>query len=249
MGMDVFLLAGQSNMLSGRDLVPALDWNGWGVFQIGRHGSQDGVLISGSEPLHHNETAVRDTSIGPAVAFARLHYRATGRAVLLAPAARGSTGLSFSGANLPISWNRTTGGLYQEAVATANAAMALASGSRFAGILWSQGEANSNLTEAQYATLLDDMIAGFRADIDGATSSTPFVLGGMVPDWADDNATGVRAAHVDTPSRVPFTAYADPTTPTRLERTSDNDLIHFDAVEQRNAMGERFFNAFQTIVG
>lgn len=247
-GFAVFLVAGQSNTLAGAGLVPALDGNGGGVFQIGRFGADDGKIISGAEPLHNNEDTLRADDIGPAGEFARLHYAKTNERVILAPAARGGTGFSSSGTNLEISWNRTTGGLYQEAVATANAAMALVPGTRFAGILWSQGEANSNLTEAEYAAFLDDLIAGFRVDITGATATTPFVLGGMVPDWADANALGVLAAHEATPGRVAHTAYADPRLPTRLSRTSDGDLIHFDAVEQRE-MGRRFYAAYQSILG
>lgn len=74
---------------------------------------------------------------------------------------------------------------------------------------WHQGESDSSISEASYAAALDDLIAGFRSAIGDSTA--PFTVGGMVPERIASN-TGlekIRAAHMATPVRNQYAAYAD----------------------------------------
>lgn len=194
-GYDIILLAGQSNM-AGRGVYNAgIDTTDANVFQFdGKPASGTYRTIIGAvDPLKQAESTL--TAVGPGMFFGKAYAAATGRKVLLVPAAWGGTALT--GASAPWSPSGTdtnaapaaTGESvnYFNAIRQANlaitAAVAAYPGSQFVGTLWIQGEADgdSNVSKATYQAALLNLISGFRAGITGASNSW-FVIGQMMPE-------------------------------------------------------------------
>lgn len=219
-GCDVILLAGQSNMVSyGTGVVDTtyldtadpriVQWPGSGTyFGLGRP-------IAGVDPLFHHEQ--KAGTVGHPLEFARRYVRLipANRRVLLVPCAHGATGFTTTSlASPPAGYTTVAGGgwdpsggqggvnLYQFAIDQANAALAENPNNRIVAVLWLQGEADNAMSTAAYAAKLDALIAGFRANIAGA-STVPFLLGQMVPERIAANSAyaNINAAHVETPRR------------------------------------------------
>ena len=76
-----------------------------------------------------------------------------------------------------------------------------------------------------------------------ATSTTPFIVGGMVPAWVagDANRQTVQAALADTPNRVSGTAFVESS-----GLVPQADGIHFDAASLR-ILGSRYFTALEAL--
>ena len=230
--MQVVLLAGQSNMRGTYGPISAtldapdpqvLQWN---------HGTS--TVSVAEDPLPHEQTPPAD-SVGPGVSYGKdLAASLSGNdRVLLVPAARGSTGFSDGW------WVATSGNGYKRAVARADAAMAANSRTALHSVCWVQGEhdAIEGMSQATYASNLDAMIAAMRSNVTGASSTTPFVIGDLVPDFIanEAGAADIVAALADTPSRVTAAYFADST-----GLTDGGDNLHFDAASAR-ALGSRMF--------
>lgn len=234
-GYDVFLLAGQSNMVGrGQPADAELDAVHPAIFQWGRGGQREGQIVPATARLDHNDDALLDR-VGLGLSFAKAYYAATStpRPILLVPTARG--GSSFS-AN---QWNPGDP-LFEDAVARTNAAMATDPGNRLRGVLWHQGENDVDAYDtATHAAALDAQIGALRTRITGA-ATTPFVLGQFCPDWQASPAgrAAITAAIDATPSRVPFAAVA----PAAGLHGNVGDLIHFDAPSLR-MYGARYAEA------
>lgn len=186
--MDVILLAGQSNMEGRgiRDAAPepadarVAQFKGAAGFPGYR------TIAPDLAPLHHpgSKLPAQDL-LGVGEVVGRLYAEATGRRVLLVPAACGGTPMVAP----PARWlpGEPGGDLYENAIEQANraldAARARDAASRFVGTCWIQGETDGDggIDETTYFGALAALIAGFRERIDGARSSW-FVLGGMVPE-------------------------------------------------------------------
>lgn len=228
---DVFLLAGQSNMAGRAPFDNGALWPS-GTSEWLQNDTLSSV--TGSALDHPN---MDPANMGLDIGFARAFNAAKpNSSLLLVPHAIGSTGFNDG------DWNPTDP-RYVEAVARTNAALASVSGSRLRGILWLQGEqdslSTSDTTESSHASALDAMIAGMRADIDGA-SNVPFILGQIpfISGTFFDKQEFVRAAIADTPNRLSNIGFADNTSLTKL-----NDGLHYDAASLR-IMGQRMFEAF-----
>jgi len=163
-------------------------------------------IITAQDPLVHQEQRNIGTA-GLALTFAKEYLKTipSNRKVLLVGAAYGGTSFyedvtapkarwnftqqAFENvSNLHHRWmvtqNTAVGGdLYRGAVRRANDAMAAAgSGARFVGILWHQGESDAVVGGADdYATNHRALMAAFRSEITGATSTTPIVVGEFNP--------------------------------------------------------------------
>lgn len=230
---DVFLLVGQSNM-GGRADYDSLGLHPSGTFQW----DQANALVAASVPLDHPSQP--GGTMGLDITFAD-DYRAafSTNPLLYVPSAVGSTGFADN------NWNQ--GDVeYEAAVDRVNATLAAFPCSRFRGILWLQGEQDAfednALTESEYATALDAMIAAMRSDITGA-SNTPFVAG-QIPDISGGffpTNDEVNDAIADLPNRVANTAVALNTGLTKL-----GDGLHYDAASLRT-MGERIYTAYATL--
>lgn len=224
----IFLIAGQSNAVGRGDSYDAgLDTTDARILQLG----QAGQLALATEPLSHVDPI--EGKIGFGLSFARAYIAAHGGTVILVPCAQGSTGFAGN------AWN--PGNVrYGTAISRTNYVLA-ATGGRFGGVLWQQGEADANaaLTEAQYAAAFDSMVAGMRSSI--VAPAFPFFVGGMSPEWYAGNATreGIQAAIEDAPNRLDDCIYVSSA---GLTGNLAGDEIHIDAASQR-ILGPRYFDA------
>lgn len=224
-----FLLIGQSNM-AGRGFLteaPALDNHGLYVFRNGRW-----------QPMFRPVNPDRPFS-GTSLSerFARLYADTYGVEVGIIPCADGGTAIK--------QWEKGTL-LYDNAV---NCVRLAARTSIIAGILWHQGETDCEGNEKEfYRTRLEKMFSDFRRDT--GLQNIPVVVGGLGDYLRDFYGEGIRNNYSSITEitrryaeETPLTAFADgnglPCNP---------DHLHFSA-EGLEKFGERYFQAYQTIVG
>ena len=243
-GYDVVLLVGQSNMVgygTGPDNAAdaAVDprvfmWDGY-----------NNVILPAQDPLVQNQPT--QVFVGLGMTFAKSYEKTipANRKVLLVGSAQGSTTF-ISGR-----WQAPSGDLVETAVARANAAMAAAGpGVRFIGVLWHQGESDiADGGASAYEGNLRALISYFRANITGASASTPFVVGEFVYDAIYGNihdpvdGPGVTTVLEDfhaLPDTVNNTAWVSSVS---LPSDLDNGPIHFSALSQRQ-LGRRYADKF-----
>lgn len=225
-GFDVILVAGQSNAVgNGASFDAQLDAVDSRVWQWCASGAYSGQVIPALDPLYHPSTLTG--RIGFAVAFARLYAASIqqNRRVLLVPAAVSGTAFTTGAGD----WvaGAPGGVLYEQAVSLATSAVGRLSTNRLVGVLWLQGESDGSLTQAQYETHLDALIAGFRARIPTASTSW-FVLGTMTPE-RQATQPAIHAAHVATPVRNARAAlFAG-----QPGYGNSGDTLHYSALGQR----------------
>lgn len=237
-GFDIVLLAGQSNMKGDGTLDSLIDVSDSRVWQWGVKSSDSNryqKITQAIDPLSFNDSNTGKN--GPGCWFGRSYAAAipAHRHVLLIPAAVGGTGLLYGSMEWAVDDT-----LYTESVTQANAAIAAAlslyPNSRFVGICWIQGEAESSstvYTKADYKTAFSSMLSGFRADIDGATDAW-CVIGSMVPEFVSSTTNGatIDAAHQELAGEVSKVTYV--AGPSGV--TADN--VHYNAAGCR-IMGAR----------
>lgn len=123
---------------------------------------------------------------------------------------------------------------YARMVALTLAALGAAGpGSRIAALLWSQGEADGGLTQAQYAALLDDLIVAFRAAVN--VPNLPVVVGSMTPEMHIDHPgfEQIARALADTPRRLERVGFVwGPTNGHRYSQT-----VHYSYAGQIDRAG------------
>lgn len=184
---DIIILAGQSNM-AGRGLPRSgsLDIDDPNVDQFGGYLSGSLYRTIGNDItwLQHPDVVANEDRVGVGEYIGRTYAAANpGRKVLLVPVAEGGTRLVGN------TWQAGTpgGARYEFAIAQANlavtAAQAVNPASAVVGIAWIQGESDGDnaVTTANYLTALNNVIAGLRARITGATNAW-FLIGSMVPE-------------------------------------------------------------------
>jgi hypothetical protein len=179
---DMFLLAGQSNMV--------------GKASAGQTPIKAGIAkqyySSALTDLTGDPVGAADTgSMCPA--FAAEYYRRTGRGVIFVPAAVLGSGLqSVTGGGVSNTWSAaagTGGAAYRVAAITAlNAAKTAATAAglawQFAGVLWCQGEADgdaigtsvSGASKAGYISEFGTLIAYFETQTGSATGQMPMLI-------------------------------------------------------------------------
>ena len=231
-GYDVILLAGQSNMVGRYGPVDAtLDATDDRIMQYGYDAQ---AVTLASNPLDQRDETANTVGMGMSIAKAYIAdgKLASGRKVLLVPVAMGNTAFSTG------FW-RAGGGGDSQAIARANAAMALSGGTnQFVMTDWHQGEGDRTSSQATYSADLDALIARWRSSITGATNA-PFLVGALLAGGAQTTAA-ISAALADLPNRVAFTALVD-----SAGLTSGGDNLHFDAASQRT-FGGRYYSALAT---
>lgn len=219
MDPDIFILVGQSNMV-GYAHSGSTPTNS-SILQYSATGPQAGRRLISSEPLLHPDGGGPAGSIGPAQTFALDHLAATGRPVLLVPAAWQGTGLGGQ-------WVNPTGQQFRDSLALSAGAIARSAGA-VKGFLLCQGEADVGvLSPARYLARLESLIIGLRGHIHGATDA-PFLVLSMVPEWIAQQgalASDIDAMHRLVATRIPRTAFVEGATGT------DTDIIHYNAAQQ-----------------
>lgn len=237
---DVILVMGQSNTHQGYGFDSILDFPCPDIKQFGRFGENNYRIIQAAEPLDH--WSKLEHHIGFVLPFAKKYaneYLKSGHEVLIIPCGMGSTGFGQH------SWNPGDS-LYNDAVARTNYVLSHYN-SRLIAILWHQGE--SDVGNPLFQNCLDSMITILKKDIVGENERIPFILGGLVPYWTDQDSSRIALNRIisATVFRISRTGYADPRQPFVIDKP-DNDFIpvHYDANGQRE-MGIRYFNEFRIL--
>lgn len=239
---DIVLIAGQSNTDSGTGLDNSVDTAAADILQLGRFGANNYQVIDAVEPLdHHDKNPVK---IGFGLTFANQYVKngflKEGRNLLLIPCGCGGTGFKDK------RWNKGDD-LYNDALRRVNYVLRGNPNNRVVAILWHQGEQDVEwMTDFGYQAALDRMIGNMRIDIIRNGDSIPFILGGMVPFWVsqEPKRSDRQKVLIDTPNRIDFCGYADPTQPFVLSKPNDwEDMIHYDANQQRE-FGKRYFKTY-----
>ncbi len=230
----LFLLVGQSNM-AGRgpldDQATATHPRVWML-------DQSGQWVPAVDPLHFDKPKVVGVGLGKTFA---LDYaeRYPGVSVGLIPCAVGGSPIA---AWEPGGFHSSTDTHpYDDAIPRAKLAM---QSGVLKGILWHQGESDSNPKLAPiYEAKLQTLVARFRKDL--GVEGVPFIVGqlGQFAErpWSDERKL-VDAAHRRLPERVPNTAFASSDS-----LTHKGDQTHFDTKSYRE-LGHRFFQAYQRLI-
>lgn len=164
--MEVFILAGQSNM-SGRGVIESVDQVPLeGIFVL----NQSGEVVPAIDPLHYDEPKKAGVGLGRSFAAGYREFHPESEILLVPTAFAGSPIESWRpGVRDPYAKRN----LYDDALARAEAA---ATHGTIRGILWHQGEAEFNYGRAPYyEDRLRTLIAQFRNDL--GQPSLPFVIG------------------------------------------------------------------------
>ena len=232
-GMQLFLLAGQSNM-AGRGGVEAQD-----SVVNPRVMKLDSTMkwVPAVDPLHWDKPAL--VGVGPGRSFALvLAARDPIARIGLIPAAVGGSPISSwePGALDPATKTHP----YDDALARLRAAQ---KDGTLRAILWHQGESDATpALSVLYEAKLRALIARFRAD--AGDPNLPFVIGELgqfaAKPWTDD-VRRVDSVHRAIAASVPNVAYVS------SDGLRDKgDTLHFDAASQRDVR-ERYANAYLTI--
>ena len=227
--MQIFLLAGQSNMAGrgavepeDRVVVPR-------VLMLDRAGQ----WVPATEPMHFDKPIA---GVGPGRAFGiAVAERDSTIVVGLVPVAVGGTSITWwePGAQDPA----TKAFPYDDAIRRARIAVA---DGELAGILWHQGEGDSNAQAAPgYAERLRVLIERFRTDL--GAPNVPFIVGqlGQFPEkpWTEWRIA-VDSIHRALPSQDAHSAYVS-----AANLGHRGDTLHFDSRSARE-LGRRYAAAY-----
>lgn len=235
---DIIIIAGQSNTNQGLGLNSEIDVPDDNIFQLGRYSLYNHVIIPANEPLQHHTSDTQ--KIGFGLTFAKLYNQnlnPTKKPILIIPC-------GYGGSSLKEDWV-FNGNLYRDMIERVNFIKNKYPNSNIKTFLWHQGEAD--VYTQNYSALLDEFILKTRTDLN---SNHPFILGGMVPYWVQQDTDRVKQQNIikDTPNRISNTAYADPEEPFIISKEDDTiDMIHYDAKGQRE-LGKRYFTAYQQLM-
>jgi hypothetical protein len=232
---DIIVVGGQSNSATGSYLEST------GFREV------DSLLYlwSGSAII---PMPAKDINLG--TEFARAYARdfaKTGRRVLVVQTGVPSVGFTTSSINpAPAGYYYNAAGTidrnltadplnrYTQMIAAVTAARTAAgAASRLAAVVWSQGESDKGLTQAEYAAKLDDLISAARTA--WGVADLPFLIGSMTPEMHVDHpdCEGVARALADTPHRVLRTGFVwGPANGHRYFQT-----VHFSAPGQIERAG------------
>lgn len=221
-------------------------------------------------PLDPSNTTGKDLEyIGLGLSFAKRALLDTSREIILVPAAWSGSSFCVNEGGPNGQWNAQpvtnpelgNTWLFDRAVTRANMALA-ETGGILRGILWHQGESDSNERCAEsYEQNLEQLIAQLRLSINPdrrgeesrqADSNVPFVAGTMsrgIDERGDlsefsSSKTLVDMAHRNLPGRVAFTGLSnhDDLTPANGYPCGNTTCVHFGAAALRE-MGNRYYDA------
>lgn len=231
------ILAGQSNAVGSSSPAPVGTNNPLpNLFTVPQRGVGAGVEVQAVQPLQHPYSDANSSTVAHGWTVARRYALDNpGVKVVVLPMANSGTGFFLDSTGY--TWAPSRVGeagiqnLYSLTISKSNTAIAQYRGvRRVAMILWHQGEADAvgETTRAAYEAELDALIAGFRANITGATDA-PFIIGQLGWEFRNTRAPGthaqIDAAHKGTPARVKRTAFA----PAPGEGFMRTDNTHFTA--------------------
>jgi hypothetical protein len=258
----IYLLIGQSNMAgAGRPYDAILDSPDARVLQFGSREGMESIWTQAKHPL--TTLSGSPTAIGMGLEFAKTMLASNAdpdTVICLINHAIGSSAIQWwsPGVIDNKQTNSITGlnyFLYDEAVQRATNAAAFGV---IKGVLWHQGEYNSNTGNSNpsaepelYASRLAALVDNLRRDLQ--SPGLPFVCGKFVPTWTNGSGTVftvptlvqrglVEAALQDLPNQKFNTACVENNGLTGHE----DEVIHFNAVSQRE-LGRRYAQQFLAI--
>lgn len=246
---DIFLVAGQSNTMSGTATTAFMPIHPK-VDQILRDrqdlfDTKNLQVGPAQEPLDH--FTLNENKIGFPLLFAHLYadllLHDVDRRVLLIPCAAGGKGFATEP-----SW-RAGDVLAEDAIQRTLYALDAFPGSRLQAVLWHQGEADT-FTQSQaisYKKNLTNLISEFRMRLSHDGSHLPFIMGGMVDGGVKDTAEFgryVEEALRSMSMSMPQIASVDTAKLTsNHDILGDGDFNHFSAEAQLQMAG-LFFDAY-----
>lgn len=216
--LQLFLLIGQSNMAGRGKVEPQDQVIHPRIFMF----TKEQQWLPAKDPLHFDKPKM--AGVGPGMGFARqLVAGNTNLTVGLIPCAVGGTSLD--------QW-KAGGTLYSDAVARTWAAM---QHGQLAGILWHQGEADSDHAKvATYSERFATMIRQLRQDLQA--ENVPVIMGEL--GRFRKASKEFNEALPEISKQVPNCAWVS------AENLTDRgDKLHFDAKSQR-VFGQRYAAAF-----
>ena len=220
---DLYLLIGQSNM-AGRGVVGQTDQTPHEhVFMLGKAG----IWLAATDPVHFDKPEV--VGVGPGLSFGKTIacYDQT-RKIGLIPAAVGGSSIA--------SWkqggfHKQTGSHpYDDAISRARIAM---KNGTLKGILWHQGEADSNAEKLPvYKSTLTKMAASFRRDL--GSPDVPFIVGGLGDffEQRHPQSAEITAILRDAPGFISNTGFVS-----ARGLSHKGDGVHFSAQSARDLGG------------
>jgi len=240
--------------------------------------SADQRLVTALDPLHDgfdfSINSKESTRIGLGLSFAKAMLPSTTTNIVLVPAAWSDTGFCKTSTNIfpGVGWNATQPSdttnfagtlLHDRAIARLNLTLE-ASGGIFRGILWHQGEADSNddVCAAAYGENLTNLVASIRTEarVDargtqarGAAADVPFIAGTMSrgDEFADlwPAKEVVDGVHRNVGSLIPFAASVinDDLRPPNYP-CGEGSCIHFGDDAYRE-IGDRYAERMRTVQG
>jgi hypothetical protein len=230
--LDLFLLIGQSNM-AGRGAVEEQDRKVIpGVFVF----TKSMEWAPAIDPLHFDKPTIAGVGLGRSFAQQLVEARPAARIGLI-PAAFGGTALR--------EW-QPGGGLYDEAVRRTRAAIR---NGRLRGILWHQGEADSNSDElaASYADRFAQFIAYLRQDL---RTDVPVVVGELGPFFTERTAAEGKVSNHGNIVNQQLARIARIVPRVGLARAAvlkdKGDGVHFDSASLRE-LGRRYAKVYLSL--
>ena len=232
---DVYLLIGQSNM-AGRGCLN--ETNGVpceGVLKLDNFG----YLVPAMEPLHNDR---KSAGAGLGASFANsMRADDTNTTVVLVPCAFGGSSLD--------QWKKGSY-MYELAVLrTREALRLLGKKGRLAGLLWHQGESDSESEDKanSYAKRFSEMVENLRQDL--GCGDVPLVVGELGRYLADNRAKSgcyqhfekINAALNGLTNSIPNCACVS-----SEDLTPNDDILHFNTASLRT-FGERYAAAMKSL--
>lgn len=223
----LYLLIGQSNM-AGRGVVEQQDKDPHSrVFAL----DKAGMWAPAADPIHFDKPVA---GVGPGLTFGRtMADRDPSVRIGLIPCAAG--GSPISSWRHDGYWEQTKSKPYDDAIERTRLAM---KGGVLRGMLWHQGESDSNESDAQlYEDRLVTLIKTLRADLD--VPDVPFISATLGDFFVENHpeARIVNAALKQIPRRMKYTACVESG---GLKHKGDN--VHFSTKSARE-LGRRYAEA------
>lgn len=238
-GMDLFLLAGQSNMAgrgNPRDLAPEDAAPNPRVLALNASGEWQPAV----DPLHWDKAGA---GVGPGKAFAlAVAAQKPGATIGLIPTACGGSPISTWEPGKR--WEQTKSNPWDDAIARARRAM---KDGTLRAILWHQGESDSNPKGAAvYGEKLTALIARFRAELNAP--DLPFIIGQLGRFDAEgapwnEAKIAVDRAQQAVAAKVPHVYFVGSD-----GLVSKGDKLHFSTASART-LGQRYAEVYLKAAG
>lgn len=235
----VFIVAGQSNIIpttepagnSNTDTFPD------GTLQWGRRAPNVNALIPATVPLENWGITPSTSLLGPGLVtrFAnRVKQQYPNVTLVFIPCGKGGTGFADG------TWNKGDTE-YEDMVTRTNLCMSENPSFILKGMLWHQGEDDTDDSGTYQASLLQ-FISDWKSDITQASSTSVFVCGGLRPSFVSSvaGAAAVNDIIEDIPNLVNYSGYANPSVPTVL---TGYDTVHYDS-DSSLILGDRYYEAY-----